>query len=111
MVMADSDISEKDLVERLGALASPHRLRILAILHCQGRQYVSELARLIGMSRPLLYLHLDKLEAAGFVQSELALSADGKALKWFEVRDFHLVLSPDAIAAAAQSITNREEKS
>ena len=58
--------------------------------------------------RPLLYLHLERLEAAGFVQSELSLSADGKALKCLQLRDFHLILSLDAIVAAAASITNTE---
>ena len=38
----------------LSALANPHRLRIVAILREQGRKYVSELARLVGLSRPLL---------------------------------------------------------
>ena len=97
------------LVEQLAALASPHRLRIISVLSTQGRQYVSELARRVGMSRPLLYLHLEKLQAAGFVRSELSLSEEGKALKWFEVCDFELALSPSVIVAAAASITDREE--
>lgn len=97
------------LVRRLAALSSPHRLRIIAVLSRGGRRYVSELARLVGMSRPLLYLHLEKLESAGLVQSELSLSADGKALKWFEVCDFELILSPDTIAAAAASIPVKKE--
>lgn len=98
------------LVDQLAALASPHRLRIVAVLRREGRQYVSELARRVGMSRPLLYLHLEKLEAAGFVRSELSLSEDGKALKWFEVCDFELTLSPDLIVAAAVSITDHKER-
>ena len=98
------------LVDQLSALASPHRLRIVAVLARDGRQYVSELARRVGMSRPLLYLHLEKLEAAGFVRSELSLSGDGKALKWFEVRDFELRLSPEVIGAAAASITNHRSQ-
>lgn len=91
----------EDLLLRLAALANPHRLRILAALSEHGRQYVSELARQIGISRPLLYLHLRKLEAAGFVKSELALSDDGKALNWFEACDFVLTLTPEVIVAAA----------
>ena len=94
----------EDLPTRLAALSNPHRLRILAALIRHGRQYVSELARQIGISRPLLHLHLQKLEAAGFVKSELALSKDGKALNWFEACDFELNLSPDAIVAAAANI-------
>lgn len=97
------------MVRQLVALSSPHRLRIIAVLTEHGPRYVSELARLIGMSRPLLYLHLEKLEAAGLVSGELSLSDDGKALKWFEVCDFELTLSPETIATAAASITDTEE--
>jgi DNA-binding transcriptional ArsR family regulator len=50
----------------LGALANPHRLRIVAAL-ASGRNYVSQLAREMGMSRPLLHMHLQRLEAAGLV--------------------------------------------
>ncbi len=97
---------EDDLLKSLAALSNAHRMRILAALTEHGRQYVSELARQIGISRPLLYLHLQKLEAAGFVRSELALSEDGKALNWFEACDFELTLSPEAIKAAAADITD-----
>ena len=52
-----------DLVEMLAALANPIRLRIVATL-AGGRDYVSHLAREIGVSRPLLHMHLQRLEAA-----------------------------------------------
>ncbi|NEX95102.1 helix-turn-helix transcriptional regulator [Caulobacter sp. 17J65-9] len=94
----------------LSALANPHRLRILAALSAGGRDYVSRLAREIGISRPLLHLHLQKLEEAGLVTSRLELSADGKALNYFEVADFALELTPAAIAEAAASLTVKPEK-
>lgn len=100
---------EQELVKRLSALSSPQRLRIIAVLTEYGPHYVSELARLVGMSRPLLYLHLEKLEAAGLVKGELSLSNDGKALKWFEVCDFELVLSPGTIATAVADTTDTRE--
>lgn len=93
----------------LAALANPHRLRVLAALATAGRAYVSELARAIGISRPLLHLHLQRLEEAGLVSSKLELSADGKALKYFEVNDFAIALTPAAIAAAASSLTSKPE--
>ncbi len=93
----------------LAALASPHRLRIIAALASGGRNYVSQLARELGMSRPLLHLHLQKLEDAGLVISQLELSADGKALNYFEVRSFSFELTPAAIAAAAMSLTTKSE--
>src|SRR5688572_27561735 len=87
------------LLTALAALDSPHRLRIVAEL-LQGREYVSELSRRLDLSRPLLYLHLEKLEQAGFVSSKLELAADGKAMKYYELRDFDLRLSPAVIAKA-----------
>lgn len=94
-------ISEKNLLAVLGALANPHRLRIVAALTIQGRTYVSQLAREIGISRPLLHLHLKKLEEAGLVTSKLELSAEGKALNYFDVAPFSMELTPSAIVAAA----------
>jgi len=104
-----SKTTEQDgdqLLARLAALASPHRLRIVAALAAGGRNYVSQLARDLGISRPLLHLHLQKLEEAGLVTSRLELSQDGKALNFFEVADFLIELSPAAIAQAAASLTN-----
>jgi DNA-binding transcriptional ArsR family regulator len=93
------------LLDRLAALANPHRLRVLAALQSRGRTYVSQLARELGISRPLLHLHLRKLEEAGLVTSRLELSADGKALNYFEVAPFDIVLTPSSIAEAAQTLT------
>ena len=65
-----------DLVAMLAALANPLRLRILAKLAGR-RDYVSHLAREIGISRPLLHMHLQRLEAAGLITGTLELSEDG----------------------------------
>lgn len=97
--------SGDQLLAILSALANPHRLRIIAALASGGRDYVSALAREIGISRPLLHLHLRKLEEAGLVASRLELSADGKALNYFEAADFRLEITPAAIAAAAKTLT------
>lgn len=93
------------LLTTLSALANPHRLRIVAALTAGGRNYVSQLAREIGISRPLLHLHLQKLQEAGLVRSQLELSDSGKALNYFEVTDFAVALTPAAIMAAANSLT------
>ncbi|MFC4726682.1 ArsR/SmtB family transcription factor [Coralloluteibacterium thermophilus] len=98
------------LLEMLAALANPHRLRIVAALHARGRVYVSQLARELGISRPLLHLHLRKLEDAGLVRSEHALSPDGKALNYFEAAPFHIALTPAAIAGAVRSLSAPEKK-
>lgn len=99
------------LLAILGALANPHRLRIVAALKADGRNYVSQLAREIGISRPLLHLHLQKLEDAGLVASQMELSRDGKALNYFEVADFALDLTPQAITEAAKTLTAAPSKS
>ena len=97
-------ISGERLLAVLAALANAHRLRIVATLSSHGRNYVSRLAREVGISRPLLHLHLQKLEAAGLVSSKLELSSDGKALNYFEVTKFGIELTPSTIAKAAASL-------
>lgn len=93
----------------LAALSNPHRLRIIAMLKSSGRNYVSQLARELGISRPLLHLHLQKLEDAGLVASEMELSADGKALNYFDVTNFDFQLTPAVIAEAAKSLSTNPE--
>jgi predicted transcriptional regulator len=107
--MKDKRIDGDRLLAVLAALANPHRLRIIAALTSSGRNYVSQLARELGISRPLLHLHLQKLEDAGLVASQLELSQDGKALNYFEVAKFDFALTPIAIAEAAKSITIKLE--
>jgi predicted transcriptional regulator len=107
--MKDKTTSGDRLLAMLAALANPHRLRIIAVLTSGGRNYVSQLARELGISRPLLHLHLQKLQDAGLVVSQLELSQDGKALNYFEVTKFGFSLTPAAIAEAAKSITIKLE--
>src|ERR1700677_5267152 len=94
------------LLAALAALANPHRLRIVAAVTRDGRKYVRQLARELGISRPLLHLHLQKLEEDGLVTSRLELSSDGKALNYFEVAKFDFALTRAVIAAAAKSLTD-----
>jgi predicted transcriptional regulator len=96
------------LLAMLAALDNPHRLRIVGALAEGGRNYVSQLARELGISRPLLHLHLQKLEDAGLVRSRMELSADGKALNFFEVNEFDFTVNPAAIALAVRSLSNPE---
>lgn len=92
------------LLHMLGALANPHRLRIVAALASR-RNYVSQLARDLGISRPLLHMHLQRLESAGLVSGVLEVSADGKAMKYFEVAPFTVALTPTTVAEAASTLT------
>jgi len=93
------DDNAEQLSARLSAIASTQRLRILSLLSTE-RLHVSELARRVGMSRALLYMHLTKLEEAGFVAGQLELGSDGKAMKYFEATQFELTISLASIAAA-----------
>ena len=97
------------LLAVLAALANPHRLRVVAALAGGGRNYISRLAREIGISRPLLHLHLQRLQEAGLVTSRLELSDDGKALNWFQLVDFRVELTPASIAHLAPTLSSRTE--
>lgn len=65
---------------------------------------VSQLARELGISRALLQVHLRKLEAAGLVSAAIEVSEDGKAMKYYKVTPFAVVLTPEAIAAAVRTL-------
>jgi predicted transcriptional regulator len=79
-------------------------MRIVAVLAGE-RVHVSQLAREVGLSRPLVHMHLQRLEAAGLVHGELELSPDGKALKFFTVTPFSIHLTPDVVSRAARTLT------
>jgi DNA-binding transcriptional ArsR family regulator len=93
---------EEELLATLTAVANPLRLRVIAEL-AEGRVHVSELARRLGISRPLLYMHLDRLEKAGIVTGHLELSADGKAMKYFDLAPFELRLTAEVITEALRA--------
>ena len=99
------DLTGDELVALLATLANPHRVRVLAALSA-GRSYVSQLARQVGISRPLLQVHLKRLERAGLVSAHLELSGDGKAMKFYGVRPFVVHLTPQALARAAATLTD-----
>jgi len=92
-----------DLLRVLATLANPHRLRVVAALAAE-RNYVSQLARELAISRALLQVHLRKLEAAGLVAADIEVSRDGKAMKFYEVTPFAVQLTPETIMAAAQTL-------
>ena len=102
--------SGDDLAHVLAALAHPQRLRIIATL-ANERSWVSELARTLGLGRPLVHMHLKRLEAAGLVTSTLELSSDGKAMRFFAVAPFAYCLTPELVARAAATLTINETTS
>ena len=98
-----------ELLLILEALSNPYRIKIVAILH-EEKRYVSQLARELGISRPLLYLHLQKLEEAGLIKGHHELSEDGKAMKFFEVNPFHVLLDAEVISKASETISIKKRK-
>lgn len=103
--MVNMDAAE--LSGKLAAIASPQRMRIIAILSGE-RLHVSELARRMEMSRALLYMHLTKLEEAGFVAGHLEMSDDGKAMKFFEVKPFTITVNAKTLVKAVAAHTESE---
>ncbi|WP_354569620.1 winged helix-turn-helix domain-containing protein [Glaciihabitans sp. UYNi722] len=97
-----------ELSGKLAAIASPQRMRIIALLTGE-TLHVSELARRMEMSRALLYMHLTKLEEAGFVAGHLELSDDGKAMKFFEVLPFTLTVTAKTLVGAVAAHTESEK--
>jgi predicted transcriptional regulator len=98
-----TDMTGDELLQVLATLANPHRMRVVAAL-AQERNYVSRLARELGISRALLQVHLRKLEAAGLVSATIEVSQDGKAMKFYEVAPFAVQLTPETIMVAARSL-------
>lgn len=96
------------LLTVLEALSNPHRLRIITVLS-EGRQYVSQLARELGMSRPLLYLHLQKLEEAELVSGDMEILDSGKTAKFYTLNSFQFELNEKLIRELAPSLTVKKK--
>ena len=106
--MEVGELTGEDLLRVLATLANPHRLRVVAALTAE-RDYVSRLARNLGISRALLQVHLRKLEAAGLVSATIEVSKDGKAMKFYEVTHFALHLTPEVIMTAVRTLSPDSE--
>ncbi len=102
------DRTGDELLQVLSALANPHRLRILAALS-ERESYVSELARELGIGRPLLHMHLQTLEKAGLVVGRHEISEDGKALRFYTVTDFDERLTSQRITEATKTLSAEGE--
>lgn len=98
-----------ELLLVLEALSNAYRLKIIGILS-EERQYVSQLARELGISRPLLYLHLQKLEEANLVSSTMELSDSGKAMRFYILNSFQFELNEALIYQLAPTITMKKNK-
>ncbi|GAF14576.1 regulatory protein, ArsR [Bacillus sp. JCM 19046] len=107
--MDEKQLTGDQLLSLFEALANPHRLRIIGILNVE-RKYVSQLAREMNMSRPLIHMHLNRLEQAGLVKSNLEISSDGKAMNYFELVSFQFDVTATVIEERLQSLSNKKKK-
>ncbi|WP_100487771.1 ArsR/SmtB family transcription factor [Sporolactobacillus pectinivorans] len=105
----NNTLSGDELLNVLEALSNPYRLKIIAILYGK-KQYVSQLARELGISRPLLYLHLRKLEGVKLIRGHHEISSDGKAMKYYELNSFSIPLDERLIAQTASSLTIKHRR-
>jgi len=101
--------SGDELLAIFEALAHPLRLKIIEHLATE-QHYVSQLARDLGISRPLLYLHLKKLEEANLVKGHSEILASGKAAKYFTLNTFDFAINAQLICQLAPSITMTKKK-
>ena len=87
------------------ALSNKHRLCIIAALS-EKRKYTSELTRELELSRPLLYLHLRRLEEVGILKGKTELGKGNRARRYYELCDFELCLNGKKIKEILENDKN-----
>lgn len=101
--------SLEDLSSVLNLLGNMTRLRVIAALQ-KGKMFIQELSQSLEISYPLLHLHLKNLEANGIVRSEYSIGTDKSrryVKRYFELEDFKIEISPEAIAKLAGKETKK----
>lgn len=93
-----SQSSLRELRSYYRALGDVNRLRIVQILVTEGEQPVSELARRLRISQPLMSWHLRRLRRAGIVQMErlgreVRCSFDREKFAELNARGFRLLMN------------------
>jgi len=96
--------SYTDYTKLFDALSHPMRIKIVGVLS-EGRRYVSELAKMMNMSRPLLYMHLRKLEEAAIVTGSYEISESGKSMKFYGLKTFDIHLTPKLLSSLSMEIS------
>ncbi|MCK4735939.1 MAG: helix-turn-helix transcriptional regulator [Methanophagales archaeon] len=101
-----------EIIKLCEALSNRHRLRIIAALSekKEKRKYISELARELEISRPLLYLHLRKLEEVGILKGKTELGKGSRARRYYELCDFELCLDGEKIREMLENEEKKEKK-
>ena len=80
----------------LNALRNEHRLKILAMLS-ERPMHVYELAKRLGISYPLAYMHVAALERAGRIEGEYVAAGGRRQRRVYRVVPFEIVLTPEKI--------------
>ena len=93
-----SQSSLRELRSYYRALGDVNRLRIVQILVTEGEQPVSELARRLRISQPMMSWHLRRLRRAGIVKTErvgreVRCSFDRQKFAELNTRGFRLLMN------------------
>ncbi|MHA2426128.1 MAG: ArsR/SmtB family transcription factor [Candidatus Thorarchaeota archaeon] len=100
----DEPKSLEALAKILSILGNETRLKVIAALQ-DGKMFIQELSQSLGVSYPLLHLHLKNLESNGIVRSEYSVGSDKSrryVKRYFELVDFNIEISPDVVAKIAK---------
>lgn len=89
------------LAEVLRMLANPVRLKMLALIAVKPR-HAYELAKILGLSYPLVHLNLTALEKAGFIEGGYVEGP--RTRKVYKLRDFELVISKDSLRKLGEGL-------
>jgi len=100
--MANVEDAEK-LSEVLQVLANPIRLKMLALIAVRPR-YAYELSKYLKLSYPLIHLHLNLLEKAGFISGSYVEGPRTK--KVYRLNDFQLVISGEILRKIGEKLEN-----
>ncbi len=84
------------MVKVLKVLSVELRLQILVLL-AEKPRYAYELAQKLGISYPLVHLHLRALERAGLVVSEYEVTEGGKLRRYYRIKNFRIEISPESL--------------
>jgi ArsR family transcriptional regulator len=91
------------------AISHPVRLKLVYML-AEREWYVYELAKELNISRQVLYLHLKRLEKAGFVESDLRLEdEDMRAKKFFKLKEFDIDLCIEELVDIFENQTSESD--
>ncbi len=102
--------TEQELVDKLKALSNPIRLKMIASLN-ETPKNVYTLAKEMGLSYPLAYLHLKGLRKLDLVEEvrEVEQAEGLPSKKFYAPTEFEIVLSPESIGRVFRKRGEKDE--